>query len=283
MTTDPVSSAPIMWSSSDKSKVAAGPTGILVAMAEGEVTITATVNGVSGTMTVIVNKNPEYTVVFDGNGGTSDVESLQTVNRSLPYLPEATRECYVFAGWFTKATSGTRITTDTSFTKDTVVYAHWDPIPVTGVELSRETLRLSVGAEIQLIADVKPSDATERGVTWTSSDKTVATVDSDGNIRAVGEGNATITVTTKDGGHTDTCTVTVAQFGIVHKVAFDANGGTSSISQLATDLDWYLPYLPNAVRDRYVFSGWFTDPVGGSHITAGTQFTSPSTTVYAHW
>lgn len=70
-----------------------------------------------------------------------------------------------------------------------------------------------MGAAETLIAAVAPSDATNKAVNWSSSDTSVATVDSDGNVTAVSTGVATITATTVDGGHTATCTVTVTQPG----------------------------------------------------------------------
>lgn len=60
-----------------------------------------------------------------------------------------------------------------------------------------------------LTATVAPTDATVQTVTWSSSDDNVATVE-DGLVTAIGAGTATITVTTVDGGFTDTCEVTVS-------------------------------------------------------------------------
>ena len=81
-------------------------------------------------------------------------------------------------------------------------------VPVTGVTLSQTELSLTEGNTAQLTATVKPDDATNKNVTWTSSDETVATV-TDGLVTALKEGTATITVTTEDGSKTATCVVTV--------------------------------------------------------------------------
>ena len=80
---------------------------------------------------------------------------------------------------------------------------------VTGVSLSPETLALDVGDSATLTATVEPSNATNKNVTWASDNESVATVDVNGVVTAVGAGTATITVTTEDGGKTATCTVTV--------------------------------------------------------------------------
>lgn len=83
------------------------------------------------------------------------------------------------------------------------------PVSATGVSLNTETLSLMTGESETLVANVEPTDATNKAVTWESSDTSVATVDENGKVAAVKEGSATITVRTADGGFTDTCTLTV--------------------------------------------------------------------------
>ncbi|ANM47024.1 major tail protein [Staphylococcus phage vB_SauS_IMEP5] len=83
------------------------------------------------------------------------------------------------------------------------------PIAVTGVTLDKSTLSLEEGATGNLVATVAPSTATDKTVTFASSDKEIATVDNTGKVTAVKEGNADITVTTKDGSKTAKCTLTV--------------------------------------------------------------------------
>ena len=68
----------------------------------------------------------EFTVTFDGNGGTPSVRSMTTTKQKLASLPGASRSgSYSFDGWYTKKSGGTKITTDTPFSSDTTVYAHW--------------------------------------------------------------------------------------------------------------------------------------------------------------
>lgn len=84
-------------------------------------------------------------------------------------------------------------------------------IPVTGVTVSPTTGSITVGgAALELTATVAPEDATNKSVTWSSSDDTIATVSATGEVTAVGAGTATITVTTVDGSFTASCTVTVS-------------------------------------------------------------------------
>ncbi|MDR3236269.1 MAG: SUMF1/EgtB/PvdO family nonheme iron enzyme [Prevotellaceae bacterium] len=87
---------------------------------------------------------------------------------------------------------------------------------VTGVRLTKTTLTLVVDANETLRAIVAPASAANRAVAWSSSDNAVATV-ADGVVTAVSVGTATITVTTKDGGKTAACAVTV----VAHALTVD--------------------------------------------------------------
>ena len=80
---------------------------------------------------------------------------------------------------------------------------------VTGVTLNKTTLSLEAGKTETLTATVAPEGATNKEVTWVSSDETVASVDTTGKVTAIKAGTTTITVTTTDGEKTATCNVTV--------------------------------------------------------------------------
>ena len=68
----------------------------------------------------------EFTITFDGNGGTLSVGSMTTTNQKLASLPSASRSgSYSFDGWYTKKNGGTNVTTATVFSANTTVYAHW--------------------------------------------------------------------------------------------------------------------------------------------------------------
>ncbi|MDW8544423.1 Ig-like domain-containing protein [Staphylococcus sp. KG4-3] len=84
-----------------------------------------------------------------------------------------------------------------------------NPIKVTGVSLDKEELTLDVGDTATIEATVAPSTASDKSVSYASSNKDVATVDEDGKITAVDEGTATIEVTTNDGEKTAECEITV--------------------------------------------------------------------------
>ena len=92
-------------------------------------------------------------------------------------------------------------------------------IAVTGVSLNKTSITLEEGGSESLTAAVAPTNATNKAVSWKSSDTGVATVDGNGKVTAVKAGSATITVTTTDGSKTATCTVTVTAAATVVEVS----------------------------------------------------------------
>lgn len=96
-----------------------------------------------------------------------------------------------------------------------MVFYSIDPVDadihVTGVGVIPSTLALQVDETAQLTEAVRPVNAGDKSVSWASSDTSIVTVNSEGLVTAIAEGTATITVTTTDGGFTDTCAVTVTE------------------------------------------------------------------------
>ena len=78
-----------------------------------------------------------------------------------------------------------------------------------GVSLSKSSLSMLKGDSYHLVATIKPVNATNKSVIWSSSNENIVTVDNNGKIMAKETGKATITVKTKDGGKTATCQITV--------------------------------------------------------------------------
>ena len=86
----------------------------------------------------------EYTVTFDGNGGTPSVGSMTTTDGKLAFLPSASRRgSYSFDGWYTEKSGGTEVTTATVFSANTTVYAHWT---YTGNGYNYYTIKATAGA-----------------------------------------------------------------------------------------------------------------------------------------
>lgn len=85
-----------------------------------------------------------------------------------------------------------------------------DDVSVTGVSLDKTSAELEVGGTLTLTATVEPANATNKDVSWNSSNVEVATVEN-GTVKAVAVGTADIIVTTEDGGKEAACTVTVKE------------------------------------------------------------------------
>ena len=106
-------------------------------------------------------------------------------------------------------------------------------VPVTGVTLDHTELSLFTGDSAALTATVKPDDAANKKVTWSSSESGVAAVDGNGKVTALKAGNTTITVTTEDGSKTATCKVTVSDktYGISVDTEVDFGTAYSNYTQ----------------------------------------------------
>ena len=87
----------------------------------------------------------EYTVTFDGNDGTPSVGSMTTTKQKLTSLPDASRSKHSFNGWYTEKSGGTKITTNTVFSANTTVYAHWTHTGDNNPPVNYYTLRFETG------------------------------------------------------------------------------------------------------------------------------------------
>mgnify|MGYP002855098873 CR=1 FL=1 len=87
-----------------------------------------------------------------------------------------------------------------------------NPMLATSISLNQSAMNLPVGSSQKLTATVLPAGTSNKSVTWTSSDESIATVDANGNVTGVATGLATITATTNDGSNLSaTCAITVSQ------------------------------------------------------------------------
>ena len=103
---------------------------------------------------------------------------------------------------------------DTKWNKyfGTIIEIGTEKVLATSVELNHASAELTKGGTLQLTATVMPEDATDKSVTWATSDKNIATVDTVGVVTAVAAGTATITTTTNDGSNLSaSCVVTVTE------------------------------------------------------------------------
>ena len=174
-----------------------------------------------GSVSISVTGAGIYILTYDANAGTDEVNNLPGPESHTPgtYILSTlvpTREGYTFGDWYRNAEcTGDHFAAGASFTTgalDETLYAKWIPIAVTGVSLNKGTTTIAEGETETLVATITPANALDQAVTWSSSDESVVTVSSAGIVTAVGEGTATITVTTHDGGYTATCAVTVVPY-----------------------------------------------------------------------
>lgn len=105
-----------------------------------------------------------------------------------------------------------------------------DVIPVESISIDKtEYIFHTIGDTLTLKATVLPTDATDKSMEWSSDKESVATVDQNGTVKAVGNGTAIITVTTRDQGKTATCVITVAQWITI--ISLDVSSITMSKGQ----------------------------------------------------
>lgn len=196
-----------------------------------------TVTNISTTLYAIWEVIPSKTFIlyYSANGGanapaqqsiTTTASSAQfTISQTIP-----TRTNYAFKGWCTVATSNGACTGTTyqkgntitlSSSTSVTLYAMWiynGPVQVSSITISG-TNSILVNAQnhtSQLSAAVAPSNATNKAVTWTSSNSAVATVSSTGLVTAVDAGTTVITATAKDGsGKKATYNITVRKKVII--------------------------------------------------------------------
>lgn len=175
---------------------------------------------------IIFNRKIKYDITFETNGG-SLVETCSVDEDGLIIKPEdPVREGYVFLGWYY---NGELFDFSTPVTSDMVLEARWAKIgEVSGVSLNNTELTLKIGETAKLVATITPEDATNKNVTWKSSDPSVVGVDAEGNIKALKEGTATITVTTEEGKFTATAKITVKKAETVTNEVTNNKGNSNN-------------------------------------------------------
>ncbi|MEG2418731.1 MAG: Ig-like domain-containing protein, partial [Eubacterium sp.] len=109
-------------------------------------------------------------------------------------------------------------------------------VKVESITLNKSAVELPIGSTEELTATVLPTNASNKNVTWSSSDATIATVNQNGRVTAVSEGKATITVTTEDGSRTAAASITVTKASSGSPTLPSNNGtsGTSKTSEAST-------------------------------------------------
>ncbi len=230
------------WKSSN-TDVAEVANGKVTAKAAGEavITVTTTDGAKTDTCTITVESETSETVAVTGitlDKSTLDLNEGETGTLVATVAPEnATNKNFTFTSSdptvasvegnvVTAVKEGTATITvtteDGNYTATCTVTVNPATVAVTGVTLNKTEVSLKVGASTTIKATIAPANATNKNRTRVSSDTSVATIDENGTIKAVGVGTAVITVKTEDGGFEATCTVTVNPATIaVESVAFE--------------------------------------------------------------
>ena len=216
----------VAWSSSDRSVATVDKAGTVHGLRPGTATVTATAEGKSGTCAVTVKAKAvnvtEVTLdraeltLTEGETETltATVKPDNADNRKVAWSSDKTDVATVDgAGKVTAVKAGEAVVTvtteDGGKTASCKVTVKAKAVNVTEVTLDKTELTLTEGETETLTATVRPDNADNRKVTWSSDKTDVATVDGDGRVTAVKAGVATVTVTTEDGGKTASCKVTV--------------------------------------------------------------------------
>ena len=178
----------------------------------GAVTLTATVPVPTVAVTgVRLNKT---SLSFTGTGSsqtlTATVSPSNATNKTITWSSSNTSVATVSNGVVKAVGFGTAtITAKSNNGKTASCSVTVNPIQPTGIKATPETSTLyGLNGTVKLSANVMPSNATNKAVTWSSRNTSVATVSSDGTVKAVGYGTAVITATTVNG-LTSNCTINV--------------------------------------------------------------------------
>ncbi len=260
---DNASDKTVTWSSSKTSVATVDANGKVTAVAEGTATITAKAGNKSATCSVTVTKNvvAVESITLDksslelNEGETATlvatVKPDNATNKTVTWSSSRTSVATVDAnGKVTAVAEGSATITAKAGDKTATcsVTVKKNTVAVESVTLDKSSLELTEGETATLTATVKPDNATNKTVTWSSDKTSVATVDANGKVTAVAEGTATITA--KAGDKTATCSVTVKKNVIaVESVTLDI---TSTILNTGETLTLTATVKPDNATDKTV-------------------------------
>ena len=205
----------LIWESSDPSVLSVDQNGLVTALKTGKATLTLSGGEASVSCAVTVTV-PAESLAFDQV--SYQVAMGKTLVLPLTVLPEGANESYSWessdTGIATVGADGTvtgvapgTVTITATGANATASCTVTVTVPPERIVLSQEELSLNVGSAQLLAAVVMPENATDKQVTWESSDTAIVTVGADGTVTAVAPGSATVTV--RCGEVTASCTVTV--------------------------------------------------------------------------
>lgn len=211
--------------------------------------------------------NENYTVTYDGNGGTA-TPSTQSIpyDTTIPVLATATRTGYSFVDWYF---NGSLFDSNTKITEDITLVAQWS--------INEYTISFN-----------------------SNGGSAVGQIKQDYNTAVTAPANPTKTGYTFDGWYSDAGLTTAYTFTTMpaeditlyakwtankYTVTFDSNGGDApSVANKEVTYDQQYGALATTSRTGYTFKGWFTQASGGAKIEATNLVTTAShQTLYAQW
>ena len=200
----------VIWASSDESVATVDEHGMVSAVSVGVAVITASCGSVSATCYVTVVPTPAESVLLDRE--SAEMKAGETLGLTAIVLPEnATDKSVIWAssdesvatvdehGMVSAVSVGVAVITASCGSVSATCYVTVVPTPAESVLLDRESAEMKAGETLGLTAIVLPENATDKSVTWASSDDSVATVDEYGLVTGIGAGVAIITATTING------------------------------------------------------------------------------------
>ncbi len=226
---------------------------------------------------VIISKGPapvpSHTLSFNANGGTVS-ESSRKVNEGTEYgeLPAPARNGYVFNGWFTDASGGSKVLgSEIMGASDVTLFAQWTK------EVNPHILSFNANGGTVSEASRKVNEGSAYG---TLPNPTRNGYAFNGWYTAA-SGGTKVSSSTKMG--TKNVTIYAQWKANAYTLSFNANGGSvSETSRAVTTGDAY-GSLPAPARTGYSFSGWFTSATGGSKVSESTKMGTKNVTIYAQW
>ncbi len=221
-----------------------------------------------------------YVVYFNAQGGEcATMQKEVTYGTTYEELPDATRNSYTFEGWFTLAEGGDKITADTEVTIITAqtLYAQWTKIVIEptlcvvtfntqGGECATTTVNVEEGKTIGALPV-----ATKCGYTFNGWYTQAIGGDRIDETKVV---NAAMTLYAQ---YTE-----IVVEPTVYVVTFDTQGGECATATVNVEEGEEIDELPEATKNGYTFSGWYTQAIGGDKVVSTTVVTA-TMTLYAQW
>ncbi|MBB3108137.1 uncharacterized protein YjdB/arabinogalactan endo-1,4-beta-galactosidase [Paenibacillus phyllosphaerae] len=254
----------VVWESSNELVATVSEQGLVTAVGNGQadITVKATDGGESDSVKVTVINVKTQSIKLDhelirmraGENVTVQATVLpaDAANPALQWISSNTGVFTVDNGVVTAVADGSAILTVRAVdgaAESSIDVVIADEIPVESVAIDQSAVSLTAGLTAALSAVIQPATADNKQVTWSSSDESVATVDSNGLVIAKSKGETTITVTTADGGLTGTSVVTVNDELQTHYVSASSNRlRAATAAALALDNNASTAWSPGAYR-----------------------------------